>query len=93
MTDEQLAYSIDRIKEYGIAVSGDAETQGIGAMTDDRWQSFFETMVEQGIFKPETDYTQAYTLQFVNKGVDAYRTWRRWWEISVGDAPVGNVKC
>lgn len=74
MTDEQLAYSIDRIKEYGIAVSGDAETQGIGAMTDDRWQSFFETMVEQGIFKPETDYTQAYTLQFVNKGVDAYRT-------------------
>jgi NitT/TauT family transport system substrate-binding protein len=73
MTDEQLAYGIAQMKQYGIAISGDAESQGIGAMTDDRWQSFFDTMSAQGIFKKETDYKQAYTLQFVNKGAAAYK--------------------
>lgn len=74
MTDEQIAYGIEKIKEYGLAISGEAETQGIGAMTDDRWKSFFETMAAEGIFSPDTDYTQAYTLQFVNKGVEAYKS-------------------
>lgn len=72
MTDEQIAYGIEKMLEYGIVMSGDAETQGIGAMTDERWKSFFDTMVEAGIYSPDTDYTQAYSLDFVNKGADAY---------------------
>ncbi|MEB3357793.1 MAG: ABC transporter substrate-binding protein [Synechococcales bacterium] len=72
MTDEQLAYGVEKIQEYGLLISGDAETKGIGAMSDDRWRSFFETMAAAGIYQPDTDYTQAYTLAFVNKGVDAY---------------------
>jgi NitT/TauT family transport system substrate-binding protein len=74
MTDEQIAYGIEKMKEYGIVVSGDAEELGIGAMTDERWQAFFDTMAAQGVFSPDTDYTQAYTLEFVNKGVDYYRS-------------------
>jgi NitT/TauT family transport system substrate-binding protein len=74
MTDDKIAYGIAKMKEYGIVSSGDAEAKGIGAMTDDRWKSFFDTMSAQGVFKKETDYTQAYTLQFVNKGVDAYKS-------------------
>jgi NitT/TauT family transport system substrate-binding protein len=74
MTDGQIAYAIEKIKEYGIVISGDAETEGIGAMTDARWQEFFATMTAEGIFKSDTDYTNAYTLQFVNKGVDAYKS-------------------
>jgi NitT/TauT family transport system substrate-binding protein len=73
MTDEQIAYGIEKMKEYGIVISGEAETDGIGAMTDERWQSFFETMAAEGVFNPDTDYTKAYTLEFVNKGVEAYR--------------------
>jgi NitT/TauT family transport system substrate-binding protein len=73
MTDEQLAYGIEKMKEYGIVISGEAETDGIGAMTDDRWKSFFDTMAEQGVFKPDTDYTKAYTLDFVNKGTEFYQ--------------------
>ncbi|MBD2459621.1 ABC transporter substrate-binding protein [Oscillatoria sp. FACHB-1407] len=73
MTDEQIAYGIEKMKEYGIAESGEALELGIGAMTDERWKSFFDTMAAEGVFKKETDYTQAYTLQFVNKGVDAYK--------------------
>jgi len=72
MTDDQIAYGIEKMKEYGIVISGEAETQGIGAMTDERWKLFFDTMVEAGIYEADTDYTQAYTLEFVNKGVDAY---------------------
>ncbi|MGF1535631.1 MAG: ABC transporter substrate-binding protein [Elainellaceae cyanobacterium] len=72
MTDEQLAYSLEKMQENGIVASGDAETLGIGAMTDERWQAFFETMVEAGVFSADTDYTHAYTLAFVNKGADAY---------------------
>ena len=37
MTDEQIAFSIAKLKEYGIVDSGDTLTKGIGAMTDERW--------------------------------------------------------
>ncbi|HXZ15243.1 MAG TPA: ABC transporter substrate-binding protein, partial [Roseiarcus sp.] len=39
MTDEQIAFSIAKIKEYGLADSGDTLTKGIGAMTDERVKS------------------------------------------------------
>lgn len=73
MTDEQIAYGIEKMKEYGIVVSGEAEDQGIGAMTEARWQSFFDTLVEAGVEDAELDYKQAFMLDFVNKGADYYR--------------------
>ncbi|HZY67700.1 MAG TPA: ABC transporter substrate-binding protein, partial [Devosia sp.] len=50
MTDDQLAYGLAKMKEFGIVVSGDAETQGIGCMTDQRWQDHYDRMVEIGLF-------------------------------------------
>jgi len=69
MTDELLAYSLAKMKEYGIIDSGDAQKHGIGAMSDARMKDFFDKMVKAGLFKSDLDYTKAYTLQFVNKGV------------------------
>jgi NitT/TauT family transport system substrate-binding protein len=69
MTDELLAYSIAKMKEYGIVDSGDAATLGIGAMTDARMASFFDKMVRAGVVKPSIDFRKAYTLRFVNKMV------------------------
>jgi NitT/TauT family transport system substrate-binding protein len=69
MTDAVLAYSIARMKEYGIVDSGDALKLGIGAMTDARMKSFFDKMVHASVVKPGIDYKRAYTLQFVDKGV------------------------
>ena len=69
MDDAQIAYSIQKMKEYGIIDSGDTAKLGIGAMTDARVKSFFEHMVKSKLQKPDLDYTKAYTLQFVNKGV------------------------
>src|SRR6202051_96443 len=41
MNDELLAYSVSKLKEYGIVDSGDALKNGIGAMSDERVASFF----------------------------------------------------
>jgi NitT/TauT family transport system substrate-binding protein len=71
MGDALLAYSVAKMKEYGIVDSGDAEKLGIGAMSDARWSDFFNKMVRAGVVKPAIDYKKAYTLQFVNKGVGA----------------------
>jgi len=69
MTDELLAYSIAKMKEYGIVDSGDAATLGIGAMTDARMQNFYDKMLRAGVVKPSIALAKAYTLQFVNKKV------------------------
>lgn len=69
MTDGLLAYSIAKMKEYGIVDSGDSLKLGIGAMTDVRMKSFFDTMVRAGVVDKNLDYKRAYTTQFVNKGV------------------------
>jgi NitT/TauT family transport system substrate-binding protein len=69
MSDEQIAYSIAKMKEYGIVESGDALTSGVGAMTDAHMKSFFDKMVKAKIFPADLDYKKTYTLQFVNKKV------------------------
>jgi NitT/TauT family transport system substrate-binding protein len=68
MSDEQLAYSHAKMKEYGIVDSGDALKLGVGAMTAARWREFADTMVKAGVYPPDLDVSKAYTLQFVNKG-------------------------
>ena len=69
MTDALLAYSVAKMKQYGIVDSGDALTLGIGAMTDARMQDFFGKMVHAGVVKPGLDYRKSYTLQFIDKKV------------------------
>jgi len=69
MTDELLAYSVAKMKEYGIVDSGSALTLGIGAMTDARMKDFFDKMVRAGVVKSGLDYRKSYTLQFVDKKV------------------------
>src|SRR6202789_2214197 len=49
MTDELLAYSLAKMKEYGIVDSGDSLRDGIGAMTAERYASFFDKMVRAGV--------------------------------------------
>ena len=69
MTDDLLAYSVAKMKEYGIVDSGDSVEKGIGAMTEERITSFSDKMVRAGVVKPTVDYRKSYTLRFVNKGV------------------------
>jgi NitT/TauT family transport system substrate-binding protein len=69
MTDELLAYSVAKMKEYGIVDSGEAVTLGVGAMTDARMKNFYDKMVRAGVVKPSLALDKSYTLQFVNKKV------------------------
>jgi NitT/TauT family transport system substrate-binding protein len=69
MTDELIAYSIAKMKEYGIVDSGDTVRDGIGAMTDARMASFFDKMVRAHVVRSDIDYRKSYTLRFINKGV------------------------
>ncbi len=69
MTDEQIGYSVGKLREYGIVESGDALSSGVGAMTDARIASFFRKMVAANVVPEDLDYRAAYTLRFVNKGV------------------------
>ncbi len=69
MTDELLAYSVEKMKEYGIVDSGDSLRDGIGAMTDARIGDFFDKMVRAGVVRRDIDFRKAYTLRFTNKAV------------------------
>jgi len=69
MSREQILYSIDKLKEFGVVDSGDTMELGIGAMTDARHKSFYDKMVAAGVVKSGIDYQAAYTLDFVNKKV------------------------
>ncbi len=69
MTDELLAFGRRKLKDYGIVLSGEATSLGIGAMNDARWKEFFDLMAADGLYPSTMDYRQAYTLQFVGKGV------------------------
>ena len=69
ISDDQIAYSIAKMKQYGIVDSGDTKTLGIGAMTDERQKDFFDKMVKAGVIAGDLDYKKSYTIQFVNKKV------------------------
>jgi NitT/TauT family transport system substrate-binding protein len=68
MDQEKIDYAIKVMNERGIVVSGDALKLGIGAMTDARWTSFFNSMVDVGVFDKSVDVKKAYSLDFINKG-------------------------
>ncbi len=68
-TPELLAQARARLKAEGIVGSGDAETFGIGAMTDARWKSFRDAMVATNVYADDIKLDAAYTLAFVNKRV------------------------
>jgi len=69
MSDDQIAYSIQAMRSSGLVDSDDSKRLGIGAMTDARWQNFYQTLVESGTAPAGLDVSKAYTLQFVDKKV------------------------
>jgi NitT/TauT family transport system substrate-binding protein len=69
MDDAKIAYAIRVMNEMGIVQSGDALQSGIGAMSAARWQRFYGTMRDAGVYPPGLDISRAYDLSFVNRRV------------------------
>jgi NitT/TauT family transport system substrate-binding protein len=65
MSDEQIAYGIKRMNELKVVDGGDAETMGIGVMTDARWKATYDFMVEGGLLDKSVDYKKAFTTEFI----------------------------
>ena len=65
MSDDLLAYSHRKMKEYAIVTGGDAGTAGLLTMTDARWARTIEFLRSAGLTKPGIDYQDAYTLSIV----------------------------
>jgi len=69
-TDAQIAGSIELMKKLNIVDSGEALTNGIGAMNTARVKDFYDKMVKAGLYKPgDVDLSKVVTTQFVNKKV------------------------
>ena len=69
MNDDLIAFSIRQMKDYGIAVSGEAVDKGIGCMTDARVKDFYDKMVVAKVVKAGLDIGRAFTAEYVCKGV------------------------
>ena len=71
MAQDLLDQARAKMRDKGIVLSGDAKTQGIGAMTDARWAQFFNMASSQlpNDYPKTLDYKSAYTLQFLPTGV------------------------
>ena len=66
MTDEQLAYSLSKLKEMGIVTSGDAQRQGIGVITDARAKASWDFLVSAKLVDPaKLDFSKTYSTEFV----------------------------
>lgn len=69
MTDEQLAFALQRLKALKALDGGDAATQGVGVITEVRWRKTYDYLVAEKLLRPDTDWKAAFTTQFV-KGLD-----------------------
>ena len=66
ITDDQLAYSVAKLKEMGILTSGDAAKNGIGTITETRIKANYEFLLNQKFIDPaKMDITKAYRLDFI----------------------------
>ncbi len=61
MTDGLISQAIAKMKSYGIV-----PPDNIGAMTDARWKTFFDTMASDGLYPKGLDYHKAYDLRFAH---------------------------
>ena len=66
MSEEQLAYSVAKLKELGMVTSGDAQRLGIGVITEPRLKASYDLLVSSGVIDPaKVDFAKTYSLDFV----------------------------
>lgn len=69
MTQDKIDFAISKLKENGIADSGDALELGIGAITEKKVGDFYQKMVASGVIEDGIDWKAALSTKFANKGV------------------------
>jgi NitT/TauT family transport system substrate-binding protein len=66
MTDDQLAYSVAKLKETGMVLGGDAAKMGVGVMTEARLKASYDFLVGAKLLDPaKVDLASAFPTTFV----------------------------
>jgi NitT/TauT family transport system substrate-binding protein len=66
MTDDQLAYSVAKLKETGMVLGGDAAKLGVGVMTDARLKASLDFLASAKLVDPsKVDLAAAFPTTFV----------------------------
>jgi NitT/TauT family transport system substrate-binding protein len=65
MTQDILDQARAKLKANGIVDGGDAALYGLGAMTAERWQAFFEVTSGAGVYPANLDWRKAFTTQYL----------------------------
>jgi NitT/TauT family transport system substrate-binding protein len=65
MGDAQIAFGIKRLNELHIVDGGDAQTMGIGIITEQRWKTSYELMVASDLLPKDTDWKKGFTTDYV----------------------------
>ena len=66
MTDDQLAYSVAKLKEMGMITGGDAAKLGIGVITDARSKASYDFLVTAKLLDPsKVELAKTYTTEFI----------------------------
>ena len=66
MTDDQLAYSVAKLKENGMVLGGDAAKLGVGVMTDARLKASLDFLAAAKLLDPsKVDLAAAFPTTFV----------------------------
>lgn len=65
MSDALIAQAIGKMKSYGIVMSGDAKTFGIGAMTPPRWKNICASSIAEGLYDKALPCQKAFDISFM----------------------------
>jgi len=65
MTDGQLAFAVERMKEMKAIDRGDAATLGVGIITADRYRQTYDFLVAGGLLDPKVDWQKSFDDRFV----------------------------
>jgi NitT/TauT family transport system substrate-binding protein len=65
MTDGQIAFAIEKLRENKAIDGGDAATQGIGVITAERYKKIYDFLVAGELLDPKTDWHKAFDVRFV----------------------------
>lgn len=65
MTDGQIAFAIEKLKENKAIDGGDAAKLGIGIITSERYKQIYDFLVAGGLLDPKVDWHKVYDDRFV----------------------------
>ena len=66
MTEEQLSYSVAKLREMGVVTGGDAARLGIGIITEARLKATYDLMIGTGVIEAaKVDFAKTFSTEFV----------------------------